>query len=420
MRKSSASGMSRVPASRTMALPSGCSERRSAAAVRTCSCCGASSGRALCTWATPGVPRVRVPVLSKATTLTRARRSSASPSLTRTPWRVALPMAAMMAVGVASTRAQGQKTTRMVTARSTSPVTIQVPAAAVRAVTTIQVAQRSARLTIRALPASADCTRRIMRCRELSSPTLTARMSKAPNWFTVPLDTVSPGPLSTGRDSPVMTDWSMAVWPLTMMPSTGMVSPGSTRSRSSTRTSSAGMMLSAVPSKRRAVRGVRCTSRSMPARALATVRSSSRAPSCMMKATSPAAKISPMMTDASRASETSTSALMSKRVNRPSAPSLMMGTPHSSTASQAGSTGPGTTSRKLSSRATAEIPRASACRGSSLSHSLTSASMEPPCLSGGVMGIHRSGMCGRLCGGCARGQAGWKCIGSALKIPIGV
>ena len=26
----------------------------------------------------------------------------------------------------------------------------------------------------------------------------------------------------------------------------------------------------------------------------------------------------------------------------------------------------------------------------------------------GVMGIHRSGMCGRLCGGCARGQAGWK------------
>ena len=259
-----------------------------------------------------------------------------------------------------------------------------------------------------------------MRCRELSSPTLTARMSKAPNWFTVPLDTVSPGPLSTGRDSPVMTDWSMAVWPLTMMPSTGMVSPGSTRSRSSTRTSSAGMMLSAVPSRRRAVRGVRCTSRSMPARALATVRSSSRAPSCMMKATSPAAKISPMMTDASRASETSTSALMSKRVNRPSAPSLMMGTPHSSTASQAGSTGPGTTSRKLSSRATAEIPRASACRGSSLSHSLTSASMGPPCLSGASWAIHRSGMCGRLCGGCARGQAGWKCIGSALKIPIGV
>ena len=64
-------------------------------------------------------------------------------------------MAAMMAVGVASTRAQGQKTTRMVTARSTSPGTIQAPAAAVRAVTTIQVAQRSARLTIRALPASA-------------------------------------------------------------------------------------------------------------------------------------------------------------------------------------------------------------------------------------------------------------------------
>jgi len=32
---------------------------------------------------------------------------------------VALPMAAMIAVGVASTRAQGQNTTRMVTARIT-------------------------------------------------------------------------------------------------------------------------------------------------------------------------------------------------------------------------------------------------------------------------------------------------------------
>ena len=104
-------------------------------------------------------------------------------------------MAAMMAVGVASTSAQGQKTTRMVTARSTSPLMIQVPAAASRAVSTIQVAQRSARRTMRALPASADWTRRIMRCRALSSPTLTARMSNAPNWLTVPLLTLVAGAL---------------------------------------------------------------------------------------------------------------------------------------------------------------------------------------------------------------------------------
>ena len=47
-----------------------------------------------------------------------------------------------MAVGVASTRAQGQKTTRMVTARMISPVISQVRTAAVRAMTTTQVAHR--------------------------------------------------------------------------------------------------------------------------------------------------------------------------------------------------------------------------------------------------------------------------------------
>ena len=114
-------------------------------------------------------------------------------------------MAAMMAVGVASTSAHGQNTTRIVTARMISSVISHVSAAAVRAITTIQVAQRSARPTMRALPASADCTRRIMRWMELSSPTLVARISKAPYWLTVPLDTSSPTVLSTGSDSPVIT-----------------------------------------------------------------------------------------------------------------------------------------------------------------------------------------------------------------------
>ena len=101
-------------------------------------------------------------------------------------------MAAMMAVGVASTRAHGQNTTRIVTARMISPDISHVSAAAVNAITTIHVAHRSARLTIFALPASADCTRRIIRWIELSSPTFDALISKAPNWFTVPLDTSSP------------------------------------------------------------------------------------------------------------------------------------------------------------------------------------------------------------------------------------
>ena len=73
-------------------------------------------------------------------------------------------MAAMMAVGVASTSEQGQNTTRMVTARIARPVTAHVMAAALSAMTTIHTAQRPARPTIFALPASADCTRRTMHC----------------------------------------------------------------------------------------------------------------------------------------------------------------------------------------------------------------------------------------------------------------
>ena len=264
-------------------------------------------------------------------------------------------MAAMMAVGVASTRAQGQNTTRMVTARMIWPVMSQVRAAALRAMTTIQVAQRSARPTILALPASADWTRRIIRWMELSSPTLVASISKAPNWFTVPLETVSPTVLSTGRDSPVITAWLMEVCPERITPSTGTPSPGSTRSWSPICTCSAGR-ISSLPFRRtRAVWGVRWTSFSMPARARATVSSSSNPPSCMMKATSPAAKVSPMQTEAMRARETSTSALMSKVVTRPMTASRRMGTPQRRMATQARSKGRGRHCSRLPTTAAPEI-----------------------------------------------------------------
>ena len=166
-------------------------------------------------------------------------------------------MAAVIAVGVASTRAQGQKTTRMVTARMISLVKTQVRAAALSAMTTIQVAHRSASPTIFALPASADCTSRIILWMELSSPTRAASISKAPNWLTVPLETSSPGPLSTGRDSPVITAWLMEVSPDRMTPSTGTVSPGSTRSRSPTLTCCAATTFSVPFSSTLAVCGVR-------------------------------------------------------------------------------------------------------------------------------------------------------------------
>ena len=91
----------------------------------------------------------------------------------------------------------------------------------------------------------------------------------------------------------------------------------------------------------------------MPACALATVLSSRKEPICMMKATSPAAKISPMMTEAINARETSRSALMSNRVYRPTAASLRMGIPHSTMATQAASIRIVPESARLTSR---EIP----------------------------------------------------------------
>ena len=60
-------------------------------------------------------PVVRVPVLSMRIVSTDAILSTAPPSLTRIPLFDMFPAAAMMAVGVARMRAQGQNTTRTVT-----------------------------------------------------------------------------------------------------------------------------------------------------------------------------------------------------------------------------------------------------------------------------------------------------------------
>ena len=126
-----------------------------------------------------------------------------------------------------------------------------------------------------------------------------------------------------------------------IIPSTGTVSPGRTRMMSPTSTSSAGTTFSVSSEMIRAVWGVRCTSFSIPARALATVISSRRAPSCMMNATSPAAKSSPIITDAISARETRTSALMSNAVTRPIMASNTIGRPQRMMATQAASKGSG-------------------------------------------------------------------------------
>ena len=75
----------------------------------------------------------------------------------------------------------------------------------------------------------------------------------------------------------------------------------------------------------------------------------------MMKATSPAAKSCPMQTEAMRARDTSTSALMSKAVTRPMTASRMMGTPQRMMATQARSRGNGRHCSRLPTTAAPEI-----------------------------------------------------------------
>ena len=159
----------------TIALPRGCSDDASAEAAI------ARSRSSPTASLTSGFPFVMVPVLSKAIISVAAKRSRASPSFIRKPCFEALPIAAMIAVGVASTREHGQNTTRIVTALMISPVMIHVSAAAVSAVTTIHTAHLSASLTIFAFPASALSIRRTMRWIELSEPFFEASIVIAPN-----------------------------------------------------------------------------------------------------------------------------------------------------------------------------------------------------------------------------------------------
>ena len=154
-----------------------------------------------------------------------------------------------------------------------------------------------------------------------------------------------------------MTAWSMEVRPAVTTPSAGTVSPGRTRTVSPTRTCSAGITTSWPSRRTRAVRGVRRTSFSMPALARATVSSSSRPPSCMMNATSPAAKVSPMATDATKARDTSTSALISKAVTSPWTASRIIGTPQRTMAIHAASKGSGSRSSRLTNSASPDKTR---------------------------------------------------------------
>ena len=93
--------------------------------------------------------------------------------------------------------------------------------------------------------------------------------------------TLSPGPLSTGRDSPVRADSSTADWPSTITPSTGMDCPGRTTTRSPTWTSSTGISISTPSRTTVAVLGAKSIRRLMASPVLPLDRVSRNLPRVM-------------------------------------------------------------------------------------------------------------------------------------------
>ena len=119
----------------------------------------------------------------------------------------------------------------------------------------------SASLEIGALECAASSTRRTISEIVVSSPTLSARMTAYPDVTMVAEKTFCPTERKTGKDSPVMLAWLTDTDPSESVPSTGIESPCRMTTRSPTRTSEAGTVLSTPESSRiRAVFGVRSSS----------------------------------------------------------------------------------------------------------------------------------------------------------------
>ena len=125
----------------------------------------------------------------------------------------------------------------------------------------------------------ASSTRRTICASVVSRPTLVARKTNEPTLLSVAPITVSPGPLSTGSDSPVSMLSSRAERPSTNTPSTGTFSPGRTRTRSPTCTASMGMSSSTPSRTTRAVRACKPISALIAAPVCFLARASSQRPS---------------------------------------------------------------------------------------------------------------------------------------------
>ena len=139
----------------------------------------------------------------------------------------------------------------------------------------------SASLAMGALEEAASSTRAIIWARVVSSPTRVARKVKEPDLLMDAAATRSPGPFSTGMDSPVRADSSTEDAPSVTTPSTGRDCPGRTTMRSPTTTSSTGTSISEPSRTTVAVLGARSIRRPMASLVLPLERVSRNLPRVM-------------------------------------------------------------------------------------------------------------------------------------------
>ena len=184
---------------------------------------------------TLGLPSVSVAVLSKSTEFISHSFCILSASLYSMPSDAPLPVAVIMATGVASPKAHGHETTSTFIAYVTQcsarkPPSIITHIRKVSTATSVTAGTKtpatlSANFCIGALLAPACLTIEIILERVVCSPTRSARNFMTPLLTSAADVTPSPSATSTGRLSPVTAHLSTKPLPCTITPSTGIYSP---------------------------------------------------------------------------------------------------------------------------------------------------------------------------------------------------
>ena len=159
------------------------------------------------------------------------------------------PVPTSSAVGVARPSAHGQAMISTATAAvkaAATPAPVPSQNASVAAASAITIGTntpeiRSASRCTGALPLCASSTSFAICASWVSAPTRVARTTSRPPAFTVAPTTASPGPTSTGTDSPVSSAASTAERPSSTTPSVATFSPGRTTNRSPTASRSIGI-----------------------------------------------------------------------------------------------------------------------------------------------------------------------------------